>query len=152
MKTKIGILTFVCIIAGSLFIWMGVGDTLYVGNDVTFVVNDTRTFHVNGSINMIESTNDNFFAIRNGESILVGKPEKKPLGSSEDSYFKAALDKAPSGTWIVEKGNGITVHILSDSTVTVAAALKNERKFIFGFLVDLATLAFWLLGLRITSK
>ena len=144
--------TVICVIGASLFVWIPTREKTYVGNDVTFTASDTRTMNVSTPMTKMEAADDGFFAARNGSTMLVGKPAPKPLGWEQDAYFTAELDEAPSGLWLIEKGNGVTIHLVSESTMTVVIVMNSDAKSSLIFLIVFAAFCIWFFGLLVAAK
>lgn len=149
----IGILiwTTICVSGGSLLFGLATRNETYAGSDLTFTADDTRTINVSAPMMRMEAADDGFFAIRNGTTTLVGKPMAKPLGWGQDAYFTAELAEAPKGEWWIEKGTGVTIHLVSETTMTVVVALKKDDTGTVLFLTLLAGFAVWFLGMIATA-
>lgn len=153
MKRWIGILIWTVVVGmgASLLFWIVTRDETYIGSDLTFTIGDTRTMNVSAPMMYMEAADDGFFAIRNGAITLIGKPAPIPLGWSENNYFTAELDQTPGGLWQIEKGRGITIHLVSESTMTVVIAPKSDERSTILFLTIIAGAFIWFIGLLATA-
>ncbi|MFH1408029.1 MAG: hypothetical protein ABIG91_03295, partial [Patescibacteria group bacterium] len=85
-----------------------------------------------------------FFVFQRAESgeALVGIPTEKPLGWSGNTYYKLSPTQVSGGTWIVEKGSGVTLHLSGNATVQ--ESFKEKAMLIVYFLM--AGVLIWFLG------
>lgn len=143
--------TVICVIGAVLFVWIPTREETYVGSNLTFIVGDTKTMNINTPQVKMEAADDGYFALRNGSDTLVGKPMPKPLGWGQDAYFTAELDQAPGGLWQIEKGSGVTIHLVSESTMTVVIVMNSGAKSSLIFLIVLAAFCIWFFGMIATA-
>ena len=140
--------TVVCVIGAALMLWKLPNIKWgHPGKDVTFSVSDGNQF-ITAKPAIIEVASSNFFLLRNKKTseVVSGLPKPKPLGWSSDEYYTAGPVDFGAGTWIVEKGAEITVHLTAKVDINTIE-LKDDESRMWATIV-LLVLAFilWLLG------
>lgn len=115
----------------------------FTGTDITFSTSESQQFTINApSPVTIEAAASNFFAFRNGSETVIGKLDSKPLGWNGE-YFSVGPVEIQNGTWIGEKGYGVTVHLNSAESMAVQKDLKVEEKMINITILILVSIVVW---------
>lgn len=153
MKKGFWIWTLFCVALIAGLAYLVSGDTVYTGKNITMSSNDARQLTINGTAT-VEAASSSFFVFKktSGET-LVGTLTPKPLGWESDEYYLAGPTQIQSGTWIIEKGEGITIHLTSQESLTVKEALQPTEQGIVILLLFVLIAIIWLvIGAAFFSK
>lgn len=125
---------------------------VHLGKNVTFSTSDGNQF-VTAKPATIEVASSNFFLLRNKKTseVVSGLPKPKPLGWSSDEYYTAGPVDFVAGTWIVEKGSEVTVHLTAEVDINTTESKDNELRMWTTVVLLLVGFVVWLLGLALGS-
>jgi len=142
--------TVFCVVATVLCsVFLPSSEKKYSGSNITFLTDDKRQFTINAEKVVIEAASNGFFVFQRAESgeALVGIPTEKPLGWSGNTYYKLSPTQVSGGTWIVEKGSGVTLHLSGMGNATVQESFKEGSQAELIVLLLVVGLLIWFLGL-----
>ena len=147
MKTVFWVWTGVCVVATVLCLaFLPSAEENYSGSNITFITDDKRQLTINAEKVVIEAASNGFFVFQRAESgeSLVGIPTEKPLGWSGNTYYKLLPTQVSGGTWVVEKGRGVTLHLSGNATVQ--ESFKETPKAMLIVYILVAGVLIWFLG------
>jgi len=150
MKVAIWIWTVVVLIGVYFFSVNTVDDKVYTGTDLLLNVNTERGLSIDSTSRItLQAGSSDFFLLRDlrGETIL-GTPTEPPLGWDTKLYFVAGPTQIQGGQWLVEDGTA-TLHLKSDSKITVTAVMWGGVAGGNIFLILLAGALTWMVGFLI---
>ena len=141
--------TAFCLLGTIVLVGLVTRDNDYNGTDVVFTTGDSQLVSLDAKAAVVlEAASDRFFALRNGTETVIGVLAPKPLGWDRAEYYTAGPVEIKNGTWIVEKGTGVTVHLNSPENMVVQEVLKDGNKAGIVFGVVMIGVLVWLLGLH----
>lgn len=151
MKKVIAFLiwTAVCVYGTVSFLWK-IPNASWEdsGRDFTFTTDNSKVFATNGP-SEIEAASPWFFLLRNEATnqVITSASIKRPLGWDYNEYHVVAPTDLPEGTWLVDKGQSITIHLTSSSDIKVIESNNHNRKYNGYFFFAIVGIFLWIAGI-----
>lgn len=140
--------TVLWVVSGGLCSWLLTEIWHYRGNDITRTIDVKHLIKIYADESVtIEAESGSFFALMgpSGKTI-VGTPRRKPLDWDKDEYYWAKPTQTQGGTWIVETGKNIKIHLTSSGNMTIEKKLKSAAKVDIIAAIVILCIGIWAIG------